>query len=148
MQLSTDFLQNRFKRSVFLRIIGCHLEPVATGLFRFGCVRFFHFKMAKLQLTVRPFPVQFGSVADFFRLHRPNFQTLTTETTRSTRSTGLQVLQVCKVCTFTAETADNCQVYWLYNKSLGLLMNTRAAGNCQCCAAKYPKGCSSRTTGR
>ena len=44
------------------------------------------------------------------------------------RLLGLQGLQVYKiytvykVYTFTTETADNCQVYWLYSKSLGLLM--------------------------
>ena len=38
------------------------------------------------------------------------------------RSASLQGLQLYKVYNFATETADNCQVYWCYTKSLGLLM--------------------------
>ena len=82
---------------------------------------------------------------------------ITTETAESTRPTSLQSLQKLQylqglqvymlyrstkstdLFTFTTESADNCQVYWLYTKPLGLPMPGLLSRNQQsyCCFTTF-----------
>jgi hypothetical protein len=72
MQFWTVSLQNMVKICVFTRSTPWGFEPTQTGFYWFGSEQFFHPKKPELQLMVRFFAVQSGSVVVFFWFDEPD----------------------------------------------------------------------------